>query len=148
VEWNRKVCQYAGLGYGVSHGAASSLIEYNLFDSNRHSIAGSGVSGCGYIARHNIDLFDPHPAEHCFDMHGGKDRKDGTDIAGTSIEIYNNTFGTPTRAIGIRGVPEEKCEVHHNWFQKHADGGFKTVQGYEKTKVFNNVYGDKPTVAK
>ena len=74
-------CQYNGLGYGVSHDTASSLIEFNLFDWNRHSIAGTGRPGCGYVARHNVELGTS--LSHCFDMHGGRDRKDGTDIAGT-----------------------------------------------------------------
>jgi hypothetical protein len=139
-------CQYNGLGYGVSHRAASSLIEHNLFNKNRHSIAGTGVPGCGYTARHNIEL--GVSLSHCFDMHGGRDRKDNTDIAGTSIEIYNNTFRAPERAVVIRGVPEEKCEVHRNWFMKHQEveqavGGLST-----KTTSFNNVYGKNPTVVK
>ena len=138
-------CQYQGLGYGVSHSAAKSLIEYNLFDYNRHSIAGTGVPGCIYVARHNVEL--GVSLSHCFDMHGGRDRNDGTTIAGTSIEIYNNTFGPPTRGVVIRGIPQEKCDVHHNWFQKHADAA-QAVRAEEKTQVFNNVYGEKPVVTK
>lgn len=138
-------CQYNGLGYGVSHQEASSLIEYNLFDSNRHSIAGTGQPGCSYIARHNVEL--GVSLSHCFDMHGGRDRKDGTDIAGTSIEIYNNTFCAPQRSVVIRGVPEEKCEVYFNWFQKHSED-VQAVRAHEKTWVFDNVYGEKPAVAK
>jgi hypothetical protein len=131
-------CQYNGLGYGVSHAAASSLIEYNLFNENRHSIAGSGVSGCGYIARHNIE--QGISLSHCFDMHGGRDRKDNTDIAGTSIEIYNNTFYAPQTAVVIRGVPEEKCEIHHNWFTKHNNVN-QAIRGLsEKTRATENVY--------
>ena len=41
----------------------------------------------------------------------------------------------------IRGEPQEKCEVHHNWFLKQhrpADA----VEGLsEKTRAFNNVMG-------
>ncbi|HEO72557.1 MAG TPA: hypothetical protein ENN80_14970, partial [Candidatus Hydrogenedentes bacterium] len=106
-------CQYNGLGYGVSHGVARSLIECNRFDFNRHSIAGTGSPGCGYIARNNIEL--GVSLSHCFDMHGGRDRKDGTDIAGAAIEIHNNTFRAPETPVVIRGVPQETCEVHHNW---------------------------------
>jgi hypothetical protein len=134
-------CQYNGLGYGVTHDTASSLIEYNLFDSNRHSIAGTGRPGCGYIARHNVEL--GVSLSHCFDMHGGRDRQDGTEIAGTSIEIYNNTFNAPETAVVIRGVPQEKCEVHHNWFPKHADAK-QAVQASAKTAAYMNAYGEKP----
>ena len=138
-------CQHQGLGYGICHNTASSLIEYNLFDWNRHSIAATGRPGCSYVARHNVEL--GVSLSHCFDMHGGRDRGDGTDIAGTSIEIYNNTFRALERPVSIRGVPGEKCEVHHNWFPRHSEAG-QAVRSFAKTKVFNNAYGDKPKVVK
>jgi hypothetical protein len=131
-------CQYHGLGYGVSHDVAESLIEYNRFDANRHSIAGTGRPGCRYVARHNIEL--GISLSHCFDMHGGRDRKDGTAIAGTRIEIYNNTFRAPEQAVVIRGVPEESCEVHHNWFTTHEDAK-AAVRAEERTHVHDNAYG-------
>ena len=137
-------CQYQGLGYGVCHNTASSLIEYNVFDWNRHSIAGTGRPGNSYVARHNIER--GVSLSHCFDMHGGRDRKDGTDIAGTSIEIYNNTFRAPQTPVVIRGIPQEKCEVHHNWFLRHRDAGH-AVRSSGKTHVFNNRYTEKPKPA-
>jgi hypothetical protein len=138
-------CQYNGLGYGVCHNTASSLIEFNLFNWNRHSIAGTGRPGCSYVARHNVEL--GVSLSHCFDMHGGRDRRDGTDIAGTSIEIFSNTFRAPQTPIVIRGVPEEKCEVHHNWFPKHREAR-QAVHSSAKTRVFNNAYGEKPKTVK
>jgi len=134
-------CQYNGLGYGMCHNTASSLIEYNVFNWNRHSIAGTGRAGCSYVARHNVE--NGVSLSHCFDMHGGRDRGDGTNIAGTSIEIYNNTFRAPQTPVVIRGEPQEKCEIHHNWFLKHGSAA-KAVQASAKTKVENNAYGDKP----
>jgi hypothetical protein len=138
-------CQYQGLGYGVSHNTASSMIEHNFFNWNRHSIAGTGRPGNSYVARHNVEL--GVSLSHCFDMHGGRDRKDGTDIAGTSIDIYNNTFRAQQTPVVIRGVPEEKCEVHHNWFLRHNKAE-QAVRSSGKTKVFSNAYTDKPKVAK
>jgi hypothetical protein len=138
-------CQYQGLGYGVCHNTASSLIEHNLFNWNRHSIAGTGRPGNSYIARHNIEL--GVSLSHCFDMHGGRDRKDGTDIAGTSIDIYNNTFRAQQTPIVIRGVPQDKCEVYHNWFLKHSKP-YQAVSSSGKTKVFDNVYSTEPKAAK
>lgn len=131
-------CQYNGLGYGVSHNTASSLIEQNLFDWNRHSIAGTGRPGCSYVACNNVELGTS--LSHCFDMHGGRDRDDGTDIAGTTIQIYNNTFRAPQTPVVIRGVPQDVCEVHHNWFVKHAPGS--AVRGSDRTVVRDNVYGE------
>jgi hypothetical protein len=138
-------CQYQGLGYGVCHNTASSLIEHNLFNWNRHSIAGTGRPGNSYVARHNIEL--GVSLSHCFDMHGGRDRKDGTDIAGTSIEIYNNTFRAPQTPVVIRGVPEEKCDVHHNWFVRHSEAR-EAVRSSGKTNVSNNAFTDEPKAGK
>ncbi|MHC4565382.1 MAG: right-handed parallel beta-helix repeat-containing protein [Planctomycetota bacterium] len=138
-------CQYQGLGYGVCHNTASSLIEYNLFDWNRHSIAGTGRPGNSYVARHNVEL--GVSLSHCFDMHGGRDRKDGTDIAGTSIDIYNNTFRARQTPVVIRGVPQEKCDVHHNWFPRHRDAA-QAVRSSGRTRVHDNIYADGPAAAR
>ena len=137
-------CQYKGLGYGVSMAVASALIEYNLFDSNRHSLAGTGSPGCGYIARHNVE--QGTSLSHCFDMHGGRDRKDGTTIAGTRIEIYNNTFRSTERAVGIRGVPQDECLIYSNWITKHRDAN-TAILAEENTTIRDNIYGDKPVKA-
>jgi hypothetical protein len=134
-------CQHNGLGYGVSHDRASSLIERNLFDFNRHSIAGTGRPGCSYEARHNVEMGTS--LSHCFDMHGGRDREDGTVIAGTTILIHQNTFRASTTPVVIRGVPEDKCSVYRNWFPKHG-GASAAVRGGEKTGVQDNAYGSDP----
>jgi hypothetical protein len=136
-------CQYNGLGYGISHKKASSLTEYNLFNWNRHSIAGTGQPGCSYVARNNVEMGES--LSHCFDMHGGRDRKDGTNIAGTAIAIYNNTFRAREPAVRIRGVPVIKCEVHHNWFLQF-DQPAKAVRAEENTIVIDNIYGAEPKI--
>lgn len=132
-------CQYNGLGYGVSHDKASSTIEFNQFNENRHSLAGTGSPGCGYIARNNVDL--GISLSHIFDMHGGRDRKDNTTIAGTTMEMYNNTFYSTQRAVVIRGIPQDKCDVHHNWMPTHKDAT-AAVRAEEKTYTTNNLYAD------
>lgn len=139
-------CQYNGLGYGVSHNAASSIIEHNLFEANRHSIAGTGVPGSGYIARHNVVLGTS--LSHCFDMHGGRDRKDNTNVAGSSIEIYNNTFWPPEKAIGIRGEPEGYCKVYQNWFPKYQEAGEAIYGLSAKTVAYDNAFGEEPVSVK
>lgn len=133
--------QYNGLGYGVSHDTAFSTIEYNLFDSNRHSLAGTGRAGSGYEARHNVELGES--LSHCFDMHGGRDRKDGTDVAGSWMKVHHNTFRCPKTAVVVRGLPEEGVEVNNNWLYQDPDELSVRVDG--KTQVFNNAYGlDNP----
>ena len=107
--------QRSGLGYGVCLDQAVGLIEANLFDYCRHHIAGTGRPGTSYEARYNLVL--EHANSHSFDMHGGADRKDGTDVAGDRIRVHHNTFrATSVPAVVIRGKPREACEVHHNWF--------------------------------
>jgi Right handed beta helix region len=138
-------CQYNGLGYGVVLDTASSVIEYNLFDWNRHSIAGTGRADSTYVARNNVELSTS--LSHCFDMHGGRDRKDGTEIAGRSIEIYNNTFRSPETPVVIRGIPQEKCDVYHNWFPRQADPA-RAVHASDRTRVFDNAYGSAARVRK
>jgi hypothetical protein len=137
--------QRKGLGYGISHDTAFSLIEYNLFGWNRHSIAGTGSPPSGYVARHNLEAGPS--LSHCFDMHGGRDRNDGTQIAGTRIEIYNNTFLAQRRAIGIRGRPEEQALIYGNWFAAHFGPGptaFRWPPLADTVKLGPNLYGRDP----
>ena len=65
---------------------------------------------------------------------------DGTDIAGTRIEISNNTFLAEQTPVVIRGVPQDRCEVHHNWFPRHADAP-AAVRAGAGTMVSDNLYG-------
>ncbi len=129
--------QYNGLGYGVSHDKAFSLIERNLFNYNRHSIAGTGRPGSGYEARHNVEIKDS--LSHCFDMHGGRDRKDDTNIAGTWLKIHHNTFRSVKTAIVIRGVPEEGADIYNNWFYHNSED--TPVRSVGETQLQNNAYG-------
>ncbi len=131
--------QYNGLGYGVCHDIAFSLIEQNLFNYNRHSIAGTGRPGSGYEARNNVEI--KHSLSHCFDMHGGADRNDGTKIAGTQLSIHHNTFWSPVRAIAIRGVPEKNADIHHNWFYHDGSTIAKAVRASKKVTIRDNVFG-------
>ncbi|MBN1293268.1 MAG: right-handed parallel beta-helix repeat-containing protein [Candidatus Latescibacteria bacterium] len=132
--------QRSGLGYGVCLDQANALIEANLFDWCRHHIAGTGRPGTSYEACHNI-VFE-HANGHSFDMHGGKDRSDGTDIAGDSIIIHHNTFfATDVSAFVIRGVPTEKAEIHHNWFlHKDSAAAVKQTNANGNMKVYSNQY--------
>lgn len=136
--------QRQGLGYGVCLDVASATIERNLFDWNRHSIAGTGRPGCSYVARHNVERGES--LSHCFDMHGGRDRKDGTDIAGTRIVFERNTFLGTALSIRIRGVPEESVRVEGNWF-RHADAAH-SVQGGERLNLGENAYGLSEPIVK
>ena len=129
-------CQRGGLGYGVSTSAADVRIIANKFEFCRHHIASSGSPGAGYEAAWNLVL--PGATSHHFDMHGGRDRGDGTDIAGDWIHIHHNTFQGKQRHVVIRGVPSQGAEVHHNWFA--APAAERVISG-GNTRVYRNVYG-------
>lgn len=81
---------------------------------------------------------------HCFDMHGGRDRRDGTDIAGTCLRVHHNTFRPDRAAVVIRGVPEEEADIHHNWFFQDSAG--VTVRSSGRTRIHHNAYGLKQPV--
>lgn len=109
--------QHFGLGYGVLLYKSTALIKANLFDYNNHSVTGSGHVGTGFEVVNNI-FKENHIRAWAVDMHGGVDRKDGTDIAGDSFSVHNNDFylNYARPAINIRGVPQEESKVFNNKF--------------------------------
>jgi hypothetical protein len=115
-EMNRPECGHGyGLGYGIRVDVGDALIEANLFDHNRHDIASNGEPGAIYEARYNLVLNGA--VQHSFDVHGGEDRGDDTDIAGSWFNVHHNTFlqsGKP--AFNIRGVPLLGAAVWSNEF--------------------------------
>jgi hypothetical protein len=130
--------QKAGLGYGVSVGGGEVLVEANLFDYCRHHIASSGAPGSAYEARYNI--CGENANGHLFDMHGGRDRGDATDIAGDWMNIHHNTFKcTEARSVGIRGVPSQGAQIHHNWFCSPDSENILREAG--NTEVCRNLLG-------
>jgi len=96
-----------GYGVVVQNGDATALIRNNVFNRNRHAIAGSGQPGEGYTAGHNLIRQDgDRTAYHQFDMH-----QSAEGIGGAYVHIRGNVFdygryGTANRSsINIRGVP-------------------------------------------
>nr|WP_294871392.1 right-handed parallel beta-helix repeat-containing protein [uncultured Pedobacter sp.] len=108
--------QRKGLGYGIMvEGVAH--ISANIFNFNRHAIASSGIRGASYTADYNIALENSTLQAHVFDVHGGKDRKDGTDIAGDRFTINNNLIYTSRfPAIEIRGKSISNSSIFQNQF--------------------------------
>ena len=129
-------CTRGGLGYGVSTSSSDVRIIANKFDHCRHHIASSGSPGSGYEAAWN--LVGPNAIGHHFDMHGGRDRGDGTNIAGDWMHVHHNTFQGRQRHVVIRGVPSQGATVHHNWFSGPAS---RKVISRGNTKVYRNAYG-------
>lgn len=130
--------QKGGLGYGVSINGATVLIEANLFDWCRHHIASSGSPGSGYEARYNICL--EHANGHLFDMHGGQDRGDATEISGDWMDVHHNTFvAQDVRSVVIRGAPCQDARIHHNRCLSPLPENVVRAGG--NTRAFLNVLG-------
>jgi hypothetical protein len=103
-----------GLGYGVSLDGAKALIKANIFDRNRHAIAGSGIRGTAYEACYNMILKDFYMFS--FDMH----YHDLSQQAGDWIKIHHNSFYNTDGyegAVHLEGKPKVGCWVFNNWFQ-------------------------------
>ena len=130
-----------GNGYGVEVGSgAYALIERNVFDLNRHAIAGGSREGndfSGYTLRENLILSEGgrHCSGHWYwpfcwqthqvDMHGDKNGyffglfySHCCGTAGETILIERNTIlYDKGNAIKIRGNPVDKAVADSNVFQ-------------------------------
>lgn len=152
----------SGLGYGVvvQNGNATAEVNCNIFNANRHAIAGSGNLGECYHAHHNLVMpGGKRGAYHQFDMHAFGPAQ----TAGQYISITNNWFnygdyGTSNRsAIMIRGVPKQgSAIVKDNWFHSlpQITATTNTIQGVPnsvppaKKLVDTNKFGVKFTFTK
>ena len=109
-------------GYGVvvwSNG--DPIIEYNVFEYNRHCVANGRAS---YTARHNVILPGYlSTMASVFDMHGENEhlRDNSSRYAGTFIHIHNNDIHYPGQIVGIRGRPRDIAIVENNCVYPHAD---------------------------
>ncbi len=120
-----------GVGYGIAIGSGNkndivkkhALIKANIFDYNRHDIAGSGQIGLSYEACYNYILnhynIIDHHNYHNFDAHGLPfiEGNDTIVYAGDSLNIHHNTFTcTENYAIMIRGITRYNTKITNNWF--------------------------------
>jgi len=147
----------AGEGYGVAVTSGGyALIERNVFDENRHGIAGGSRTEdakdySGFTLRDNLIL--PGGGKHCseswwgaltgwrahcwqthqIDMHGDENEWYSSSNwqcgrAGETMIIQRNTiFYTSGLAIKIRGNPMDKVVVDGNVF-KHGSRGSAIAQ--------------------
>ncbi len=127
-----------GLGYGVAlHEQAQARITGSRFNWNRHSIAASGLPGQAYEADHN--WFGPNHNDTPLDMHGGKDRGDGTEVAGRRVHIHHNKILSTAVPIFIhRGIPRDEVRIEDNQL---AHASEKTAIGYYNGVTAKSVRG-------
>lgn len=142
-------------GYGVEVAdGAYALIERNVFDWNRHDIAGDGKAGSGYFAHDNLllpnggihaDCLGHTFHTHAIDMHGVDTCRTSTSNpladhncgpAGEYMDIsYNTVLYTAGDGIHLRGTPKANggqkvgMEVTHNVFAHSVAWGNLVVAG-------------------
>ncbi len=137
-------------------GGAGSGYYYKLPTSNgistRH--AGLEVDNCEIsgFSHAGVDLItgDRHRIHHNYIHHcqyQGLGYGVCHNTASSLIEIYNNTFRATQTPVVIRGVPQDKCHMHHNWFVTHSEAG-RAVRSSGGTRVFDNVYAEEPAPVK
>lgn len=135
--------QRAGLGYGVHVLQSEALVEANIFESNRHAIAGSTRKAyrASYEARYNLVL--ERANGHSFDMHGYYDPVTKVRYAGNWIDIHHNIFQTKAKPVVIRGKPAILAQVHHNWFVYRTTPKDAVLQrkGKGNLRIYSNWYG-------
>lgn len=134
-----------GLGYPVRVNTSDTRIIANRFSHGRHHVASGGSPGDGYEFAHN--WIGPEAISHHVDMHGGRDRGDGTNIAGDWMHVHHNTFEGSVRPIAIRGVPSQGAWIHNNWFHLPQPSQRVIspwpVGGDTRVHSYNNAYGDQ-----
>lgn len=146
-----------GGGYGVTVAEGGfPLIERNVFNDNRHAIAGHGSTGDGYLVYDNLFL---HPGvdsvragftsfNHQIDMHGLETCSDinnehfNCGQAGEYGDIaYNTVVSDDSDAIQLRGKPTSYynpvtgvvnpaggIRVHNNVFAQSVDDALTQTQ--------------------
>jgi hypothetical protein len=142
-------------GYGIDLAlGATALIEENVFDTNRHSIAGNGYSD-GYRAERNLVLKGGGYHKlgfhtHVFDMHGTancgirgvvNDSAWNCGRAGGLIVINDNAFQySAENDIKIRGKPQIEAVILRNVFPfSRLEGGTVLSGGIAVTQGKTNI---------
>ncbi len=128
--------QNDNLGYGLNL-SSFPMVEHNVFDFNRHAIAGGAEPPSGYVATGNLILKGGgehvnHTTPvgipwqtHQFDVHGTENcnyvpHSCGT--AGSFFVMTHNTFQYWSgSAIKIRGVPTYNIEIGANVFPHEGE---------------------------
>lgn len=111
----------AGYGVEVSYGAYA-LIDSNVFDWNRHAIAGDGRDGSGYKAYRNLVL-----------QHGG--------VHFHCVNVWDIVFGVLTFPLNELGVVDDDHIYHTHQIDMHGrgDNGFGSLAGEWMDIQFNTI---------
>ncbi|MDF2714895.1 MAG: hypothetical protein K0R28_1820 [Paenibacillus sp.] len=142
--------QRVGLGYGIivsGNNAITNvgvLIEANLFDWNRHNIAGSGDVKDRYEARYNI--MKENNLITAMDMHHWPACNCGGDIIHihhNTIEVQHNNTNEMGYAMDAANSPKTALYFYNNWMHNpNPEYGIRLFrQITDKVHVGMNKYG-------
>jgi len=133
--------QRFGLGYGITVDRGEVFIKGNTFDYNGHSVASTGLGGSRYIVEKNVFYQNGKENSWAVDMHGGKDRNDGSDLAGDYLVIRDNVFylTAERKAIVIRGVPKYQSVIENNIIYKDKRSVIENSQVIEQINGKGNL---------
>lgn len=149
----------AGYGVVVGYDTGNAVIDRNVFDDDRHDVAGGNTSPhLNYVAELNFVLTKGptcggHYNQH-FDMHGSVDGGGHWNggCAGNHIEIRDNTIrgdqkyggnflgGEQTRpAFELRGTPNDKAIFADNAVEHDSEGSAIKIVGVPPAACCPNV---------
>ncbi|MCE5230203.1 fibronectin type III domain-containing protein [bacterium] len=92
-----------GCGYAVCPSEGVALVEGNLMDFHRHSVASSAWAPSSYEARYNLVM--EHSISHAFDMHGAVDSEVRTNVG---IWRFDEGKGATTKDSSTYGRNDPK----------------------------------------
>jgi len=122
-----------GLGYGIANDNTKCIIYNNYFNANRHAVQGTGRPLTSYIVINNI--IGSKSFGHIFDMHGGFDRKDKTNIAGGTIVVFGNLNLCANQPfVKLRGIPQQ-CAIVFNNITFTENSKWVIMQLHEKGRL-------------
>ncbi|MEV0455894.1 FG-GAP-like repeat-containing protein [Catellatospora methionotrophica] len=132
-----------GYGIVVSNGGYA-LIDKNVFYNNRHSIAGDGSPGSGYLLYRSLILANNgvNEDEQQIDMHARNNCGDGhynCGPAGEYMDIrYNSVQHVKGRSFFVRGRPSMRADVAYNVFALSEFAALRQNEG--DMKVWDNKF--------
>ncbi|UWE08373.1 FG-GAP repeat domain-containing protein [Actinacidiphila bryophytorum] len=144
-----------GEGYGVeTANGATALIERNVFDGNRHAVAGDGRPGTGYFFDRNLIL--PRGGvntsldhTHIIDMHGRDDcgvfGSFNCGAAGEFMDVqYNTVEYTGEYDVKLRGTPSVSMDIGNNVFSRGSQSDAIAFTEVSPRILPGNSYGFNP----
>lgn len=131
-----------GCGYAVCSSMGVALVEGNLFDFHRHSIASSAWAPSSYEARYNLVM--EHSISHAFDMHGAVDSEVRTNVG---IWRFDEGKGSATKDTSTYGHNDPKMHgfTEANWIPGEANTAlqFNGKSWVDCTPGYRNNLGDQ-----